>query len=352
MAPIRYFRSKTSLFKLLLTAATFVALAVAIYALRQQIGSVITDLGKVNAWALLLIIPLQALNYHAYARFYIHILSTLGERVNYKSMYRLTLELNFINHILPSGGVSGISYFSMRSRPLGISTAQSTMTQLMKLLLLFVSFQPLLVLGVIVLAADGHVNNFVLALASSLVTLLIIGTVVAVYIAESRRRVNALLGFMANLLNKIIGLVRRGHPAAINMERASRAFDELHDNYVLLKKRWRQLKMPFLYMLLANITEVASVYVVYIAFGNFVNVGAVILAYAVANFAGLISILPAGIGVFEGLMTATLAATGIAASLSIPVTIMYRVVSMFVQLLPGYVFYQRSLQAGFTKPPK
>src|SRR5438105_10621856 len=107
--------------------------------------------------------------------------------------------------------------------------------------------------------------------------------------------------------------------------------------------------MPFVYMTIANITEVASVYVVYIAFGKLVNVGAVILAYAVANFAGLISVLPAGIGIYEGLMTAVLAATGIPAKLSIPVTLMYRVLNMFIQLTPGYVLYQRAVRNGLAK---
>src|SRR5438105_14548860 len=99
--------------------------------------------------------------------------------------------------------------------------------------------------------------------------------------------------------------------------------------------------MPFVYMTIANITEVASIYVVYIAFGHYVNVGAVILAYAVANFAGLISVLPAGIGIYEGLMTAVLVATGIPAEVSIPVTIMYRVINMLIQLTSGYFFYQK-----------
>jgi len=106
--------------------------------------------------------------------------------------------------------------------------------------------------------------------------------------------------------------------------------------------------MPFMYMMIANATEVAALYTVYVAFGQYVNVGAVILAYAVANFAGLISVLPAGIGIYEGLMTAVLAATGIPAEVSIPVTLMYRVLSMFTQLVPGYFFYQKAVREGVT----
>lgn len=350
MAPLQRLQSKSAWFRLVLTAATFVGLAILIYALRQQIGDAVRNLSKVNAWALLLIIPLQVLNYNFYARFYKRLFAILGEKVGYRHMYRLTLELNFVNSILPSGGVSGISYFSMRMRADGISTAKSTMVQLTKLMLLYASFQPLLVLGLIFLAARDHVNDLVLVTATSLVTLLIVGTFLVLYIVESRKRVQAFLGFITNVLNKLIGLVRRNRPATINMARAERVFSEMHDNYVLLKDRWRQLRRPFMYMLMANLSEVASIYVVYIAFGRLVNVGAVILAYAVANFAGLVSILPAGIGIYEGIMTAVLVVTGVPVDISISVTIMYRVVSMFIQLAPGYVFYQRSLRSGFGSP--
>lgn len=332
-----------------MTIATFIALAILVYTLRQQIGDVIKNLGKVNAVALLLIIPLEVINYHAYARMYQRFFAILGEKVGYWPMYRVNLELNFVNHILPSGGVSGISYFNVRMRSYNISGAKSALVQLMKLLLLFVSFQPLLILGIIFLAARGHANNLILVVATSIITLVVVGTFVGVYIIESRQRINAFLTFITRALNWLIHLVRRKTPETISIKRAQEAFNELHDNYQLLKQNLWALKMPFVYMLIANATEVAAIYVVYIAFGELVNVGAVILAYAVANFAGLISVLPAGIGIYEGLMTGVLAATGIAASLSIPVTVMYRVVNMFIQLTPGYILYQRAVRAGIGK---
>jgi uncharacterized protein (TIRG00374 family) len=91
---------------------------------------------------------------------------------------------------------------------------------------------------------------------------------------------------------------------------------------------------------------VAAVYVVYIAFGKLVNIGAVILAYGVANFAGLVSVLPGGVGVYEALMTAVLASTGIPAGVSLPATVMYRVLNTLIQIPPGYIFYQKTLRKG------
>ena len=332
----------------IITVATFVALAILIYSLRHDIAGVVKNLGKVNTLALLLIIPFEAWNYDSYARFYRSLFQTLHTHVQYWPIYRINLELNFVNHILPSGGLSGISYFTVRTRALGVSGAKATLSQVMKLFLLYTSFQPLLVVGLLMLAARGHVNNLVMVVATSLITLLVVGSMIAAYVIESRQRINASITFIVKTLNRAIRFVRPRHPETIKLDKAQETFMELHDNYEILKSKWRELKKPFIYMTIANATEIAVLYSVYIAFGHFVNLGAVILAYAVANFAGLVSVLPAGIGVYEGLMTAVLAATGIPAELSIPVTIMYRVLSMTIQLAPGYALYQKALKKGLN----
>ena len=340
---------RQSRIKLFLTFGTLIALTILVYGLRDQIGDAINDLGRINILILLLIIPLKFVNYDAYSRLYRNLFAIVGNKVKYWSMYRLSLELNFVNSILPSGGISGISYFTIRCRALGISSSKSTLAQFTKLLLLFVSFQPLLVLGVILLALREHVNNLVLVTATTLITLLIVGTLLGIYVIESRSRINNFLTFITKILNKLVRIVRPRHEDAINIESAQVAFIELHEDYQIYNKYWRQLKFPFIHTMVANITEIVALYAVYVAFGEYVNIGAVILAYAVANFAGLISVLPAGIGIYEFLMTGVLVATGVPAGLSISVTIMFRLVTMAVQLPPGYFFYQKAVKDGITK---
>jgi uncharacterized protein (TIRG00374 family) len=335
-----------SRWRLAITVITLIALAILIYVLRPQIAEVIKNFGKVNSIALVFMIPLEMLNYDAYTRLYRSLFNSLGNKINYWPLYKINLELNFVNHILPSGGVSGISYFSVRMRSEGVSAAKATLAQVMKLFLLYFSFQPLLIIGVFFLALRGHVNNLILVVATSLITLLVVGTFAGIYMIESKSRINSFLTFITKLLNRIIHIFRRKHPETISISHAQVVFHELHENYQVFKKDWRGLKRPFLYMMAANITEISALYAVYIAFGQWVNVGAVILAYAVANFAGLISVLPAGIGIYEGLMTTVLAATGIPAKVSIPVTVMYRVINMFIQLVPGYYFYQKAVKQG------
>jgi uncharacterized protein (TIRG00374 family) len=337
--------------KLVLNVVTIFALIILVIAIRGQLAQTFHNLFRVNAWALLLIIPVEYLNYDAQARLYRGLFSIVGNKLSYRSLFETSLELNFINNVFPSGGVTGISYFGVRMRGTDITGSKATVVQLLKLGMLFLSFEILIVLGLFILAIDGHMNSLILLLSGSLTTLLLVGTVAFAYIIGSKRRIAGFFTFLTRVLNKLIYVVRPNHPETINTARARQAFEDLHENYMLISKDWRQLKRPFFWALMANFWEIMAVYVVYVAFGHFVNFGAVIIAYAIANFAGLVSVLPGGIGVYEGLMTLVLVATGIPSRISLPVTVMYRVINMLVQLPPGYFFYHRTLHQS-KSPPK
>jgi putative heme transporter len=331
--------------KLLLNIVTIVALVVLAYAVRHQLVATISNFKKVNLWALLLIIPIELWNYDAQARLYQRLFAIAGDKLKYSFWFGVSLEMNFINSVFPSGGVSGISYLGMRLRRNDIRAGRAALVQLMKLVLIFFSFEALLLIGLLFLAAGGRVSNFTVLIAGSLTTLLVVCTLAAAYIVGDRERINAFFTFMTRLANRLIAVVRPGHPEAIDIERVRSLFDELHENYVLFQKRLTELKAPFIDAFFANLSEVLAVYVVYIAFGHWVNLGAVILAYAVANFAGLVSVLPGGVGTYEALMTAVLVAGGIPAALSIPVVVMYRVVNTIIQVPAGYYFYHRTLHS-------
>jgi uncharacterized protein (TIRG00374 family) len=224
-----------------------------------------------------------------------------------------------------------------------ITGGKATLVQVMKLGLTFLSFEVLIILGLLFLAVHGRVNDLTILVAGSLSTLLLVGTVGFGYIVGSKERINSFFTALTKGINRVIQVVRPNHPETINIDRARNVFDDFHGSYKQIQSSRKQLKAPFWYAFLANVTEVMAVYVVYIAFGKFVNVGAVILAYAVANFAGLVSVLPGGVGVYEALMTAVLVSTGIPAGVSLPVTVMYRVVNTLIQLPPGYYFYHQNL---------
>ena len=336
-------KTKQKAWRTVLTLITIAALIILIIALRHQILSTLQNLRKVNLYILLLVIPIEIINYDAQTRMYEVSLKILKHKLSYWFLYRLSLELNFVQTIFPSGGISGVSYMNLRLRPKGVSGAQATLLQLMKLMMVFGSFIFLLVIGVFALAIGGRANELVLLIATSIITLTVVISVAMIFIIGSERRIDAVFTYLTRLINHFIHIFRPNVSETINIEKVRHVFVELHQNYLIFRGDYRKLIPPLLSALMANLTEVLSIYVVYVAFGHFENPGAIILAYAVANIAGTISILPGGIGVYETLMTLVLAAVGIPVSLSIPVTIMYRVVSISIQTIPGYGLYQHNL---------
>lgn len=320
-----------------------------VYALRNQIMQTLRDVQTVQWWALLLMVPLQFLNYDSYTRMYAALLQHLKQPVSYRNLYRITLELTFVNHAFPSGGISGISYFGLRLRNFGVKTSAATLIQLIKFVLIFLSFQVLVGFGLLALAVGGKANNIMLLFAGVLATLTVVATVLMAYVIGDKQRIGSTFSTLTRWLNRIIHIARPKHPETVNVAKLQHFAYDLHNDFQELKADRKLFKKVLFLALAANITELLTLYVVYIAFGELVNIGAVIIAYAIANFAGLVSVLPGGVGIYEVLMTATLTAGGIPAALSIPVVVMYRILSMSIQLIPGAILYQKSLAEGQTK---
>ncbi len=337
-------RQRQQRIKIFITVFTFLVLALITYGIRDQIAETILNLRAANPWPILLIIPLAFLNHLSLGKLYQGVFRILGDRFRTKSMIRLSLELNFVNNVFPSAGVSGFSYIGLRMKGEHVPAGKSALVQVMRFTLLFVSFQILLGLGLVFLAIAGNANNFVIMVTASLVTLLFVGTGIGMFVVSSKRRINGFFTGLTRVINRVIQLLRPKHPETINIGRVERIFTELHDNYRRIRKNITDLRNPLIYALLSNITEVASIYVVFLAFGSAVNIGAVIIAYAVANFAGILSILPGGVGVYEGLMAGVLVATGVPIAISLPVIVTFRIVSMAAQIPVGYFFYQKNLR--------
>jgi putative heme transporter len=328
----------------ILNIITLLALGVLVYAIHDQITETLRTIKHINYWALLLIIPLQLWNYDSYVRLYRNLFNRLGSKVSYRSLFRVSLELNFINHVFPSGGVSGFSYFGIRMKEYGVRSSAATMVQLLRFFMGYIGFLVLLTIGIVVLAFDGKANNFVLVLATFLASLIVFGSMIVAYVVGDNNRIKSASTFIGKVLNRIIRVVRPHHPETIKLDKLRNGMDEMHRSYIAIQENSDVLKKGVWFGFLTGLTEVLTIYVVYIAFGEWINIGAVILAYAVANFAGLISVLPGGVGIYEALMTATLAAAGIPPALSIPVTVMYRVLGISVQIIPGWILYQKALR--------
>ena len=133
-------------------------------------------LHRANVWLLLLLIPFQVLVYFAGGEMIFSYLrqKKLIHHISRFEQTRIALELNLVNHIFPSGGVSGISYVTWRMSKLNVDSARSTFAQVVRYVTGFLALLALLILAVVILAIDGQVNRYIVG-ASFLLVIVILG---------------------------------------------------------------------------------------------------------------------------------------------------------------------------------
>ncbi len=338
--------------KLIVNIITFVVFGVIIYTSWPQITSGFREMSGAKASIILLMIPLQLFNFYSIAEMYRSYFKQTGETLSRKSMYRVALELNFVNHVFPSGGVVGFSYLSLRLRRYGITASRSTLAQVMRFALTFISFLIILFIGMFLLSFGSGKSHSSVALfiGLSITFLTLFGVLIGIYIISDKNRIKAFTAFLPRILNNILRPFKKGKNT-IDLSKLERLFEDLNKDYSLIAKDWRTLKIPFFWSFMMNLSEVGTVYLAYVALGHLVNPGAIILAYAVASFAGLVSILPGGIGVYEALMTATLTGAGVPKALALSATLIYRILTMVIFLPVGFIYYQIALRKGHAEAP-
>jgi uncharacterized protein (TIRG00374 family) len=331
-------------FRFWLNIITLGALVFLIVVSWDQIREAFSNLDSLNVSALLLMIPVQLVGYYAVARLYRDFFIAHGEKIRLKTMFKIGLELNFVNHVFPSGGVSGFSYLSIRLKKFGISTSKSTLAQILRFALTFLSFLVLVLFGMFALAIGHNANALLVLLSSAIVFTTIFGTGVGIFIISKSSRIKSFVSWLPKALNTLFRTFHISKREIIDINNVEATLEDLHQDYVVLRQDMPLIKKLLAWAFLLNVTEIVTVYLVYVAFGQLVNPGAVIIAYAVANFAGLIAVLPGGVGIYEGLMTATLASAGVNKGLALSATVIYRVLQMTVFLPIGYYYYNRALK--------
>ncbi|HSE61022.1 MAG TPA: lysylphosphatidylglycerol synthase transmembrane domain-containing protein [Candidatus Saccharimonadales bacterium] len=329
--------------KLWLNLITFIALLVLIWFARHDILLVFDQLRNLNLLIVALMIPAQLLVYISLAKLFYCFFYATGTHLKLKDLFAPMVELNFVNHIFPSGGVSGFSYLTLRLRPYGVSTAKSTLAQLARFAFMFIGFIVLLLVALLLLAFEGRVSTIMVLAVSAVTFTLLFVTTVLIFVIGSESRISGFTGTLARMLNRFIHIFRRRHPETISLANVKRTFLELHEDYILIRKDFGRMKQAMLWAMIANLAELLLLYLAFAAHGTLVNPGAVIVAYVVANLAGYIAILPGGVGIYEPLMTAVLISGGVQPALALSATLVYRVISLLLSLISGYFLYHKAI---------
>lgn len=330
-------------FRTWLSIITLTLLAVVVVAAWGDIREAFGYLGKVDLWILALIIPVQFVSYFATGEMIFSYLRAKGNirELNVLKVTRMALELNFVNHVFPSGGAAGAAYFSWLLSRHGVSSGRAIMAQIVRFALTFLSFVLLLLVALTVLIIDHSVDRVTILLSLLLAVLAVGATIGGMYLLGSKKRLDAFATWLTRSVNRIVRRVTRGKKRSILKETAiTTFFVDIHDDFLAIRRDKKILTKPFLWAILANIMDVVLIYIAFWSFGVQVNPALIFIAFGLASIAGAVVVTPGGAGVYELVMVAFLTSAGVPPTTAIAGTLLARVLLMLLTIVFGYAFYQ------------
>ncbi len=329
-----------------LSIVTLLLIVLLLYFTRHELLHAWMLLKDVNGWILSLFIPLVLLNYYSAGEMIFSYLrgKKLIEHVSGLEQARMSLEMNFVNHALPSGGASGVSYMTWRLGKLGVPASRAIMAQAVRFVVGFAAFIVLLVAAVLIVTIDSGVNRSTILLSSMMVGGMISITVVGIYFLRDVRRVHRASIWLTKATNAVVRRVTFGRKHDVLTQESTETFlTDMHNDYIELRRDRRVLIRPLLWAVVFTCTDVAIFFVAFWALGTIINPAPILIAYGLATVAGFAVITPGGSGAYEALMVGFLVVSGVAQGVAIAGVVLARVLILMVILVVGYVFYQHAL---------
>lgn len=335
-----------------LNVVTFVLVVVILILARHELVEAWHLMGQVNLIILALLIPIQFASYYASTEIFFTYLKSRGQlkRTSPMQATSMSLELNFVNHIFPSGGVSGMSYMVWRLRKLGVTAGQATMAQIMRYVVQMGTFMILIVLALIWATLENRTANWVVAATAIGITSLVFLVIFGGYLVGSGLRMRNFAHWLTKALNSLVKRVTLGRRSEmLNVSRVERFFLDFHSDFMVLKNDKKLLIRPIVWSFLFNIFEILLFVVSFWALGTWVNPAALLIAYGAATLTGIFMLTPGGAGAYEALMIGILSASGVATGVAFAGVILARAILIVGTLASGFVVYQYALHK-YGKP--
>jgi uncharacterized membrane protein YbhN (UPF0104 family) len=329
-----------------LSILTIILVIIVVFLAREQVFASFAVMSQINVWILLLLIPAQLVMYYTAGQMYFSYIRAKNHqiKINQFELTRISLEINFTNHVLPSGGASGLAYMAWRLRKFGVTAGQATMMQILRYGIAVVTTVNQMLLAIIILGASGILHGFWFW-ASLLICLAMDAAVAIILVIISKRsRIDWAVNFLAKAINAIINCIlfwKKQPIVLIKAEKLETFLNDLHHDFAEIRRTPKLIRGPFLWGMAYAFLEAFMFMIAFWAMGLSPSIWAVILGQGIASIVGTIMVTPGGAGGYEPAMALLLGEAGFAGGFA--GVVLTRVILLLCTILFGWGFYQHAL---------
>ena len=324
-------------FRTVLWLATIALVGYVVYQNWPDILDTFNHLGDTNIFVLLLLIPEQLFMYYACGQIFFSYLKNRKniKEFSQKEMMTISVELNFVNHAVPAGGLGGLAYLTYRLLPYGVTVGQASFLYLFRYAVTTVINYAQALVAIIVLLALNMIPDTArwiipVSLMMNLGVFIALGLVL--YVAMSKKRIEFFSRIVARVMNFLTKVVTFGRKRVfIKYAKISGYFGDIHESVKIAKDNKRFLKKPFLWGILFSFFEIATYWIVAISLGRPELLPFILVGESIGSvFDGIVPY-----GLYELGMAGVMIALGVDFPTATIITVMTRVLTLLFTIITG-----------------
>ena len=260
---------------------------------------------------------------------------------------RISFELNFVNHAIPSGGVSGLGYITWRLKNYGATAGQVSFMYILRYLITILANQTQTIFAIIFLIITSSVPAnayWMIWLVGAMSVGIIAAIAILITIVSSRKMIRWAAKELTAFANWLVKTITFGKKKQVlELEKVNKYFMDLHEDFLTAKKDKKLLVKPIIWGFLYNFLEIATYEIVALSLGHGEIFPQIMVAEALGSLVGAVLPTPGGVGGYEGSMITVMCILGTNLAVASTVVIVTRVIVLLNTIVSGYGFYQNAI---------
>lgn len=290
-------------------------------------------------WVSLAIIA-QILTYICNAYTYKGILKIFNSEkiITTRELMESSIVMLFLSKIIPSLGISNNWFFVSFLHKKGMPPKQGVQIVVLEVFTYYSSLVILMLIGLIYLATIHEVTKFLFWATALGILLVIIITVFIGWLLGHKEQLHKTISWFKRRFGNLFE--KKGDSASV-LHSEDLQNDDIESAIDVLKSKMRYLFWPTFWQTMMFLLNAYTIFFLFKSFNFNETFGVAMIGFVLAQVLSLVSLIPSGIGIFEGGMVFFYTALGVNLEIAVIITILFRGLSLFAPIPIGSYLYKK-----------
>ncbi|MFH1769045.1 MAG: lysylphosphatidylglycerol synthase transmembrane domain-containing protein [Parcubacteria group bacterium] len=315
------------------------AVIVIVYIKIDELNLIADIFKESNYFWLFAILVSQTFFYFFLTLNYQYVLRLKNSHLSIKDLFPMSIVVQFINQVLPSGGLSGQAFFIHYLRRWRIPVFEAIGRAMLEVMTLWMGYGTFVVIGIFLMARRGMFSTHPEALIIVYVFLALAIILVSIFFLTQRKSAgeNRITKWLGSRFNNYIGKNK-------SSDYVGSFFDQFKTslNIQILKKKGKTFWLAYFWQNMSLLANTFTVFFAARAIGIEISFEVAFISFALARFTASIAAIPGGIGVYETISTLALIGAGLDKGAALGISLITRAFTFWLPIPIGWFIYRWS----------